>query len=124
MMSKTVLELCETGSNTWQIAFNNKDALGCAQQYTKDAVMTAKQIGVFEGTEKIETCWQNIIDQGFVDVEYSNVDWEATSDNGYILSSEWAMNKAFGVVYKEHWAIDHDGRARMISDEFEILGEK
>ncbi|WP_282131571.1 isochorismatase [Pseudoalteromonas aliena] len=123
-MRKTVLALCKEGSESWKVAFNNKDAAGCAQQYTKDSVMTAKPIGVFEGIEDIQTCWQNIIDQGFANVEYTNIKWETAGDNGYILSSQWTMNKAFGVVHREHWAIDHDGKARMISDEFEILGER
>ncbi|TMP50778.1 isochorismatase, partial [Pseudoalteromonas sp. S1612] len=46
-MRKTVLALCKEGSESWKVAFNNKDAAGCAQQYTKDSVMTEKPIGLY-----------------------------------------------------------------------------
>ncbi len=34
------------------------------------------------------------------------------------------MNKAFGVVHREHWALEADGCARLVSDDFEVQGER
>ena len=124
MTDKNILALCKEGISAWQKAFNNQDAAGCAAQYTEDCIMEAKPLGVFKGREQLLGCWQNIIDQGFANVEYSNVKWEAAEDGGYILTSNWEMNKAFGVVHREHWIVEQDGKARLKSDSFEIQGEK
>lgn len=124
MTDNNILALCKEGISAWQKAFNNQDAAGCAAQYTEDCIMQAKPLGVFKGREEILACWQNIIAQGFSNVEYSNVNWEADENGGYILTSEWEMNKAFGVVHREHWVVEADGKARLKSDSFEILGEK
>lgn len=124
MTDLTTLEVCKAGIAAWQQAFNNQDASGCAAQYTEDCVMEATPIGVFKGRDEIKACWQNIIDQGFTNVEYSNVNWQPAEDGGYILTSNWEMNKAFGVVHREHWIVEQDGKARLKSDSFEIQGEK
>ncbi|GGP48175.1 hypothetical protein GCM10009347_14250 [Shewanella algicola] len=119
----TTLAACKKGILAWQIAFNNQDAKGCAAQYQEDCIMTAIPFGVFEGRKAIEAFWQGIIDQGFKDVDYTQVKWEAESDNSYVLTSKWTMNKAFGVVHRELWVVEADGHARLASDEFEVLGE-
>jgi len=124
MTDKTILDLCKDGINAWQTAFNNQDAAKCAALYTKECIMEAKPLGIFTGRAEIQNCWQNIIDQGFSGVQYSNVNWEKSQDGGYILTSSWEMNKAFGVVHREHWIIELDGKARLKSDSFEIQGEK
>jgi ketosteroid isomerase-like protein len=124
MTNKDTLDLCKAGINAWQKAFNNQDAAGCAAQYTEGCIMEAMPLGIFTGREEILACWQNIIDQGFTNVEYSNLKWEAAGDGGYILTSSWEMNKAYGVVHREHWVVEKDGQARLKSDAFEIQGEK
>lgn len=124
MTETNLLSLCKAGINRWQEAFNAQDAAGCASQYTSEAVMTAKPFGTFEGREQIQAFWQNIIDQGFKDVDYTDVQWQPIGDDGYLLSSKWTMNKAFGAVHREHWVIDTDGQARLLSDEFEVLGDR
>jgi len=86
--------------------------------------MEAKPLGTFKGREAIQQCWQSIIEQGFADVEYSHVTWEPSKDGGFILTSSWVMNKAFGVVHREHWLVEQDGKARLQSDSFEIQGER
>ncbi|MGF1734984.1 YybH family protein [Photobacterium satsumensis] len=118
------LARCKAGIAAWQQAFNQQDAAGCAAQYTDECVMEATPFGVFEGREAIQAFWQNIIDQGFADVDYSDVRWEAEGDNGYILTASWTMNKAFGVVHREHWMVQADGKARLVSDHFEVQGER
>ncbi|MGF1755478.1 nuclear transport factor 2 family protein [Vibrio makurazakiensis] len=121
---EAVLEACKTAINAWQLAFNSQDAAGCAAQYAEGTVMEARPFGTFTGREEIQAFWQNIIDQGFSNVDYTDVKWEKHDDNGYILSANWTMNKAFGVVHREHWAIQEDGKARLVFDDFEVQGER
>lgn len=124
MNNDQILAICKQGSENWKSAFNNQDAAGCAAQYTENSVMEARPFGVFKGREAIQEFWQGIIDQGFAQVEYSEIKWEELEDNGYLLSSSWTMNKAFGIVVREHWVVEADGKARLIYDEFEVQGEK
>ena len=114
---------CKKGISAWQTAFNNSDAKGCAAQYQEHCVMTARPFGVFEGRQAIQDFWQGIMDQGFKDVNYTQVTWEA-EDEGYILTSHWTMNNAFGVVHRERWVLEADGQARLASDDFEVQGER
>lgn len=124
MNQQTELSLCKDGINRWQKAFNQQDAAGCAAQYNEDTNMEAQPMGQFKGREAIQAFWQNIIDQGFSDVNYTDVKWEKHEDGGYLLSANWTMNKAFGVVHREHWVVQDDGNARLIADHFEISGER
>jgi hypothetical protein len=123
-----ILLACKEGISTWQKAFNSQDAAACAGQYTADSVMDARPFGTFKGRDEIQAFWKNIMDQGYADVAYTDVSWQAVSEEekeqGYILTSSWTMNKAFGVVHKEHWVVEADGRARLLSDDFEIQGER
>lgn len=124
MSNHDVLAACKQGIAAWQQAFNSQDAQGCAAQYNESCTMHARPFGTFEGREAIQAFWQGIIDQGFKDVDYTDVNWEAHGDNGYILTSKWTMNKAFGVVHKELWVVENDGHARLIHDDFEVQGER
>ncbi len=123
-MTQSVLECSKAGISAWQVAFNNQNAAACAAQYAEDAVMVAKPFGTFEGREAIQAFWQNIMDQGFANVDYTNTKWEQAGEQSYILTSDWTMNKAFGVVHKELWEIQADGKSRLTYDEFEVLGER
>ncbi|PAJ72581.1 isochorismatase [Pseudoalteromonas sp. NBT06-2] len=123
MAQQSVFEACKAGILKWQTAFNKQDAAGCAALYHPECTMVAKPFGTFTGTEQIQALWQNIIDQGFKQVEYNDVIWQPEGEDGYLLTSNWQMNKAFGVVHKEHWQVQPDGTAFLIYDEFEVLGE-
>ena len=123
-MTQSVLKACQAGIEAWKTAFNNQDAKGCAEQYAEGTTMHAKPFGTFEGREQIQAFWQNIMDQGFSNVAYTDTEWEKVDDDNYILTSKWTMNKAFGVVHKEVWTIQEDGKARLTYDEFEVLGER
>lgn len=124
MNQETVLETCKRGICAWQTAFNHHDAKGCAEQYGVNCIMDARPFGRFEGRSAIQEFWQGIIDQGFSDVQYTDVHWEPCGENGYVLTAKWTMNKAFGVVHKELWVVESDGRARLASDDFEVQGER
>lgn len=124
MTDNNILEACKKGIAAWQKAFNQQDAKGCAEQYVETCVMEARPFGTFEGKEAIQGFWQNIIDQGFCDVAYADVVWEKKGKDGYILTSSWTMNKAFGAVHREHWQVGVDGVAKLVSDDFEVQGER
>jgi len=124
MLESSTLNACQQGIAIWQAAFNKQDAAGCAAQYTQNAVMQAQPFGTFKGREEIQAFWQGIIDDGYSQVEYSNVKWQPAEGQGFLLTSSWTMNKAFGVVHKEHWIVEADGKARLLSDDFEIQGER
>ncbi|MEZ9525658.1 nuclear transport factor 2 family protein [Enterovibrio norvegicus] len=126
MNNEEQLSTYKAGIEAWQEAFNNQDAAGCAAQYADHTtLMKARPFGEFTGREEIQAFWQQIMDQGFADVNYTNVKWEAAEgDEGFILSADWTMNKAFGVVHREHWKIQEDGKARLVFDEFEVQGER
>ncbi|MFK0569528.1 YybH family protein [Endozoicomonas sp.] len=123
-MTEQVLETCKAGINAWQQTFNSQDAAGCAEQYAEGTTMVARPFGTFVGREQIQAFWQNIMDQGFADVDYTDVEWTPEGDDGYMLTASWTMNKAYGVVHKEHWKLQNDGRARLEFDEFEVQGER
>ncbi|KNC65915.1 isochorismatase [Pseudoalteromonas ardens] len=124
MTPQQELDLCKAGIAAWQNAFNNGDARGCAEQYSTTCTMLARPIGEFTSPEDIETFWRGIIEQGFCDVIYTDVVWEKHPETGYLLSANWTMNKAFGKIHGEHWVVGQDGKARLHSDDFEILGER
>ncbi|MGF1872183.1 nuclear transport factor 2 family protein [Photobacterium indicum] len=119
-----VLDACKQGIERWKIAFNTQNAAGCAAEYEADCVMHARPFGVFTGHEEIQAFWQKIMSDGFCDVDYQDTKWEAKGDNGFILTSSWTMNKAFGVVHREHWLLQADGTAKLHSDDFEVQGER
>lgn len=123
-MTYSVLEACQAGIESWKQAFNQQNAKGCAEQYAPNATMVAKPFGTFEGREEVQAFWQQIMDQGFSGVEYTDVSWTKLDEKSYLLSSKWTMNKAFGVVHKEVWTLQEDGKARLTYDEFEVLGER
>lgn len=121
MMSEAMmLQACQEASLTWLTAFNQQDAEGCAAQYSEDSVMHARPFGVYQGRRAIAEFWQSLMDNGYRQVTYSNVQWVPTKD-GYVLTAHWNMNKAFGVIHKELWVIEKDGKARLKSDDFEVM---
>lgn len=124
MTQAQILSACKTAIAAWQTAFNNQDAAGCAAQYEEDTVMHARPFGRFTGREEIQTFWQGIIDQGFSDVDYTDVEWVAMNDDSYVLTAKWTMNKAFGAVHHEQWRIQADGSALLAADDFEVQGER
>ena len=124
MTPEQILSACKAGIAAWQKAFNNQDAAGCAAQYEEAAVMHARPFGTFTGREEIQAFWQGIIDQGFNDVDYTDVEWVAKNDDSYVLTAKWTMNKAFGAVHHEQWRIQADGSALLAADDFEVQGER
>jgi len=114
-----VLDAVKKASVQWQSAFNSGDAAGCAAQYESTAVMHARPFGTFTGTSEIQGFWQKLVDDGFTDVEYVNPKIEVVNETSAVLTSDWKMNKASGVIHKELWVLQDDGSAKLREDDFE-----
>ncbi|MEO0804463.1 MAG: nuclear transport factor 2 family protein [Cyanobacteria bacterium J06642_2] len=117
----TLLEAVKSASEQWKSAFNSGNAAGCAAQYEQNAVMHARPFGTFTGTEDIQGFWQNLIDDGFSDVEYVDPSIEVIDEKSAQLKSGWKMNKASGVIHKELWILQLDGTAKLREDDFEAI---
>ncbi len=119
---QAVLDAVQKASEQWKNAFNSGDAAGCAAQYETDAVMTAKPFGIFTGTQQIQAFWENLIGDGFSDVEYVEPKLEVIDEQSAVLVSGWKMNKAHGIITKELWVLQSDGSAKLRIDDFEAQG--
>ena len=122
MEDTTILQAVQTASAAWQAAFNTGDAAGCAAQYEADAVMHARPFGTFTGQADIQAFWQKLIDDGFADVQYVEPQIDVIDEQSAVLSSQWTMNKASGVIHRELWVLQADGAARLREDDFEATG--
>ncbi len=114
-----VLKAVNEASSKWKAAFNSGDYVGCAAQYETDAVMNAMPFGQFKGREAIQAFWQQLVADGFSDVDYVEPTIEVISATSAVLRSGWKMNKAAGVITNELWVIQRDGSAKLREDDFE-----
>lgn len=114
-----VLKEVLKASNTWKDGFNKGDVKQCANIYSQDAVMNAKPFGTFNGRDKIEVFWKQLIQDGYKDVSYVNATIEIASSKSAVIKSDWTMNKAKGVITKELFEIQDDGGAKLTDDNFE-----
>lgn len=114
-----VLQAVNIASGKWKAAFNRGDYVDCAAQYEVDAVMNAMPFGQFKGREAIQGFWQQLIADGFSDVDYVEPSIEVISENSAVLKSGWKMNKAAGVITNELWVLQNDGTAKLREDDFE-----
>ncbi len=117
--NKLMQDAVTKASEQWKAAFNSGDAAGCAAQYEPTAVMHARPFGTFTGTEAIQAFWQQLIDDGFSDVDYIDPQLKVIDATSAILTSGWKMNKAGGTIHKELWVLQDDGTAKLREDDFE-----
>ena len=118
-MNDELLSAISKASAQWKSAFNSGNAKGCAELYEDKAVMHARPFGTFTGIAEIQGFWQQLIDDGFSDVEYINPNVEAIDSASALLTAGWKMNKAQGVIHKELWVLQEDGSAKLREDDFE-----
>ena len=118
----TLIERTKAASQTWKSGFNEGQAAVCAGQYEADATMHARPFGEFTGRTAIQAFWQDLINQGFSDVEYLSPQLEQIDDESVLLTSGWKMNKASGVIHKELWVLQDDGSMKLKYDDFEVTG--
>lgn len=118
----TVISAVNIASEQWKSAFNSGDAAGCAKHYEENAVMHARPFGTFTGAKAIQEFWQKLIDDGFSNVDYLDPEIKVIDETSAILTSDWTMNKAEGVIHKELWVLQPDGTAKLREDDFEAQG--
>ena len=116
-----LIQAVNKASAKWKSAFNLGDAVECANQYAEAAVMKASFWGVFRGTAEIQAFWQQAIDRGLTDVEYHNVQIEIVDETSAVLTADWTMNLLRGVIHRELWVLQADGRAKLLEDYFEAF---
>jgi ketosteroid isomerase-like protein len=117
--NERVLQAVKIASEQWKAAFNRGDYVGCAAQYEVDAVMNAMPFGQFKGREAIQGFWQQLVADGFSDVDYVEPNVEVIDGTSAVLTSGWKMNKAAGVITNELWVLQSDGTAKLREDDFE-----
>lgn len=114
--------LVRHASYNWKEYFNSGNAKGCATLYHDNAVMHARPFGSFTGLLEIENFWQKLINDGYSSVTYHNLMLSIKSDNQVILTADWTMNKAKGIIHKELWTLDSEGILKLLEDDFEVTG--
>ncbi|NEO86699.1 MAG: isochorismatase [Spirulina sp. SIO3F2] len=117
-----VLAAVQKGSQQWKTAFNQGNAAGCAAEYEKTAVMQARPFGTFTGTAEIQAFWQQLIEDGFTDVAYIEPEIQVIDTTSAVLTAQWRMNKASGLIHRELWVLQPDGTAKLREDDFEVTG--
>jgi uncharacterized protein (TIGR02246 family) len=121
-MSKLVLEeAVQQASRDWQDAFNDGDALSCADFYEDDAIMQAIPFGIYCGKKTIPTFWRQLIKDGYRDINYSNTHIKVINEQQAVLTAYWSMNKASGVIHKQMWVLQEDGQVKLSEDHFEAI---
>ena len=120
-MHQQLIEKTILASKKWQQYFNEGNAKGCTSMYEEQATMHAKPFGHYQGHNEIQGFWQHLIEQGFSEICYIQPKIEVIDDMTTILSSQWTMNHAQGVITKELWVLQENGDMLLREDNFEAL---
>ena len=122
-MATDLISQAREASRKWQSYFNQGDAAGCASMYEEDATMVVTPFGTFQGRREIQGFWEGIIAQGFAHVSYVDPRLRPMDGTSVLLTSDWTMNKARGVITHELWVAQPDGSMRLREDRFEVQGD-
>ena len=116
----SVIEQVEKASRQWIKHFNSGELEDIVNAYTDQATMHAKPMGIFVGREQIREQWQTLLKSGFSNLEYQNIKIIPQSETEAVLSADWSMNHASGVITKELWRLQADAVWRLEEDHFEV----
>ena len=83
--------------------------------------MHAVPFGIYCGRETIQTFWRQLIEDGFSDITYLNTNIKVINEHQAVLTANWIMNKASGVIHKEMWVKQDDGSVKLSEDHFEAV---
>lgn len=119
-MSEIAKKLVSTCSKKWIENFNNGNTDYCVAAYEADAVINAKPLGTFKGTAEIDAFWRPFMASGAGELKYTDVKLEAVDESTVLLSANWSMNVGRGIITKEKWVLQKDGRWLLQEDDFEI----
>ena len=117
-----ILDAVNDALRQWVEAFNAGDLDGCVALYAADAVMHAKPSGTFIGIDEIREYWRVVIKEGFEEVEFIEPKMELIDEEQVLVTGGWRMDRLRGVVHKDLWVLQPDGTARLLEDNFEMLG--
>ena len=112
-----------SASNAWIEHFNQGNASACAAGYSEDASLAAAPFGRFSGREAIHGFWQSMLDLGLSNLTYHDVRLHVIDEDSALLSANWSMNKASGVISKELWVRGADNTWRLAEDDFTVLAQ-
>lgn len=121
-MTSDLESAVRAASLRWKTFFNAGDAAGCASCYEDLATMVATPLGAFTGRAAIEAFWRRLIEGGYADVSYVDPAIEVLDERMAVLTSDWTMNKAKGVITWELWVKQDDGEMLLREDRFEVQG--
>jgi ketosteroid isomerase-like protein len=107
-------------SQKWIEAFNKGDSDTCIAGYQVDAVINAKPLGTFTGTDEIDAFWRPFMASGAGELKYSDVKLEVVDASTILLSASWIMNVGRGIITLEKWVLQSNGRWLLAQDDFEI----
>lgn len=109
-----------SASQAWIAHFNRGDARACAAAYTAEATLVAAPFGQFAGREAIARFWEELVAMGLGELVYRDVRLHFIDDDHALLSANWSMNLAAGVISKELW-VREQGSWRLAEDDFTVL---
>ena len=107
-------------SQKWIEAFNKGDSDTCIAGYQVDAVINAKPLGTFTGTDEIDAFWRPFMASGAGELKYSDVKLEVVDASTILLSASCIMNVGRGIITLEKWVLQSNGRWLLAQDDFEI----
>ncbi len=107
-------------SQKWIEAFNKGDTDTCVAGYQVDAVINAKPMGTFTGTDEIDAFWRPFMTSGAGELKYSEVKLEVIDASTVLLSASWTMNVGRGIITKEKWVLQKGGNWLLAEDDFEV----
>ena len=108
-------------SQQWIANFNKGDIDACVAGYHPDAIMEAKPMGTFKGTQAIDGFWRPFMSSGAKGLVYQDIQLEVIDESTVHLSANWQMNVGQGVITLEKWVKQSNGQWLLAHDAFEIL---
>ncbi len=120
-ITTTLRDQVSTASQQWIASFNRGDVTACVASYLPNAVMEAKPMGTFTGTQEIEGFWRPFMTSGATDLEYRDVNMEIINATTVHLSANWRMNVGHGIITLEKWVKQTNGQWLLAYDAFEVL---
>jgi ketosteroid isomerase-like protein len=114
---KQAVLLC---SQKWIESFNKGDVDACVAGYQPDAVINAKPLGTFKGTQEIDAFWRPFMASGAGELKYADVNIKVVDASTALLSASWSMNVGRGIITMEKWVLQNNGEWLLEQDDFEI----
>ncbi|PAJ76290.1 isochorismatase [Pseudoalteromonas sp. NBT06-2] len=120
-MSQLIRNNVKSASLNWIKNFNNGDVQACIDRYLPSAIMQVYPFGKFNSKQEISDFWLNFAKSNPTDLVYKNIQIKVLNKKQAILSANWSMNIASGIISKELWTLADDGQWYLEEDDFSVL---